>query len=107
MTRTDHTASVPDLYLERYRLGELPEEERGRIERLLALEPELRGRLDALKHSDAEAARRYPAHEAGARIRDRARAEDAAAAAAPTSFAQLAAVWLAPAVAAATVVLAV
>ena len=27
MTAPDDTASVPDLYLERYRLGELPEDE--------------------------------------------------------------------------------
>ena len=109
MTRTDQTVSVPDLYLERYRLGELPEEERGRIERLLALEPELRGRLETLTHSDSQVAQRYPAREAAVRIRDRARVDDAAAASPrrTTSFAQLGAVWLAPAVAAATVVLAV
>ena len=35
MTRPDDTAPVPDLYLERYLLEELPSEERGRIARLL------------------------------------------------------------------------
>ena len=79
MTRTDHTAPVPDLYLERYLLGELPEEERGRIERLVDLDPELRGRLDTLKRSDSEVAQRYPAREVAERIRGRARVEDAAA----------------------------
>jgi hypothetical protein len=107
MTRTDHTAPVPDLYLERYLLGELPEEERGRIERLVDLDPELRGRLDTLKRSDSEVAQRYPAREVAERIRGRARVEDAAAPRRATSFGQLTAVWLAPAVAAATVVLAV
>ena len=53
MTRPDDAATVPDLYLERYRLGELPEDERGRIERLLELDPALQGRLEALKGSDA------------------------------------------------------
>ena len=45
MTRPDDDARsrVPDFYLERYRLGELPEDERDRVERLLELDPELRG----------------------------------------------------------------
>ncbi len=60
MTRPDDAARtrVPDLYLERYRLGELPEDERHRIEQLLELDPELRGRLEALEASDAEIASR-------------------------------------------------
>ena len=76
MTRPDDDAQarVPDLYLERYRLGELPEDERNRVERLLELDPELRGRLDALQGSDAEVARRYPAPLMDERIRARARA---------------------------------
>ncbi len=106
MIRTDDAAPVPDLYLERYLLEELPEEERGHIERLLELDPGLKNRLDTLRHSDSEIARRYPAHEAAERIRGRARVEDAAESGRATSFGQLTAVWLAPAVAAATVVLA-
>ena len=74
MTRPDDDAPVPDLYLERYRLGELPEDERGRIERLLELDPELRGRLEALHASDADVARDYPAPLMGERIRHRATA---------------------------------
>ncbi len=73
MTRSDDTVPVPDLYLERYLLKELPESERGRIEQLLELDPELRGRLDALKESEGELALRYPAPDMADRIRGRLR----------------------------------
>jgi hypothetical protein len=107
MTRPDDTARirVPDLYLERYRLGELPEDERGRIERLLELDPELRGRLDGLGSSDAEIARRLPAPLMDERIRGRARA--AGTSRSEAQPARRGRVWLAPALAAAAVVLAV
>jgi hypothetical protein len=73
MTRPDETVPVPDLYLERYLLGELPEDDRTRIEQLLELDPELRGRLDALKESEGDLARRYPAPDMADRIRGRLR----------------------------------
>jgi hypothetical protein len=103
MTRPDET-TVPDLYLERYRLGELPGDERSRIERLLALDPKLRDRLDALERSDAEVARRYPAPMMDERIRDRIRGAERRTDAAP---ARRGIPWLVPAVAAVAVVLAV
>jgi hypothetical protein len=73
MTRPDETEPVPDLYLERYLLGELPEDDRRRIEQLLELDPELRGRLDALQGSNRDLAQRYPAPEMAERIRGRLR----------------------------------
>jgi hypothetical protein len=104
MTRSDD-ATVPDLYLERYRLGELPEGERGRIERLLALDPGLRARLDALELSEADVARRHPPALMEERIRDRARAPGVSRS--ETASARWTRRWLIPAVAAAAVVLAV
>jgi hypothetical protein len=105
MTLPHDAGPVPDLFLERYLLGELPEDERGRIEQLLELDPDLRGRLDALKGSEAERARRYPAPDMADRIRGRLRAAVAAENAQGSE--RRARGWLVPAVAAATVVLAV
>jgi hypothetical protein len=70
MKRPD-AAPVPDLYLERYRLGELPEDERRRIEQILEADPELRDRLQALERSEAETSRLYPTALMGERIRQR------------------------------------
>lgn len=106
MTRTDQTPPVPDLFLERYLLGELPEDERGRIEQLLALDPELRARLDALERSNGEIADRYAPAAVAEEIRGRARIQEVAEVRRTSSSGHLAA-WLAPAVAAATVLLAV
>ena len=103
MTRPDDAATVPDLYLERYVLGELPEDERGRIERLLALDPALRSRLDALKSSDVEIARQYPPALLDERIRARARGDSRR----EVTTGRRGPGWLAPALAAAAVVLAV
>jgi len=105
MTRPDDTAPVPDLYLERYLIGELPNEERGRIERLLELDPELRHRLDSLKGSEAETARRHPAPLMADRIRNRLRRVGMARGEGDPG--RHARGWLVPAVAAATVLLAV
>ncbi len=104
MTRPND-ATVPDLSLERYRLGELPEDEAGRIERLLALDPGLRDRLGALERSDVEIARRYPAPLMGERVREQARA--AGVARGETAPGRRTRRWLVPALAAAAVVLAV
>jgi hypothetical protein len=48
------TERVPDVILERYRLGELPAEEVSRIASLVAEDAALRERLAALEQSDAE-----------------------------------------------------
>jgi len=63
MTRrldTHGDRGVPDLVLERYRLGELPAAEAEALERRLELEPDLAARLAALDRSDEEIRRRYP-----------------------------------------------
>ena len=54
--KTD-TNPVPDLLLERYRLGELPPAEAEALERRLLADGELRGRVEALDRSDAEVRR--------------------------------------------------
>lgn len=64
---------VPDLLLERYALGELPDEEKSRLERELKTDSETRARLDALRRSNAEILAAYPAEAAVARIEQRAR----------------------------------
>jgi hypothetical protein len=51
---------VPDLVLERYRLGELPPDETVALERRLEVEPDLAARLAALDRSDEEIRRLYP-----------------------------------------------
>src|SRR3954468_4176773 len=53
------TRPIPELLLERYRLGELPERARVAIEREIAAGPGARARLDALARSDAEIHERY------------------------------------------------
>jgi anti-sigma factor RsiW len=105
MTRPDDVAPVPDLYLERYLLGELPHEERERIERLLELDPELRDRLDTLKGSEAETARLHPAPLMADQIRNRLRR--AGMARSTGDSARRAWGWRVPALVAAVVVLAV
>jgi hypothetical protein len=104
MKRADD-APVPDLYLERYRLGELPGDERARVERLLAADPELRDRLEALKRSEEEIARRHPAPLMDERIRHRRRSTEAPRR--ETAQARRQTGWLLPALAAAALLLAV
>jgi len=50
---------VPDVVLERYRLKELPENSARAVEAMLAADPELQARLDALEISDDEIHRQY------------------------------------------------
>ncbi len=54
------TRRIPDVVLERYRLNELPDASARAVEMMLAADPELRARLDALDGSDAEILRDYP-----------------------------------------------
>jgi hypothetical protein len=82
MTRrrdTDGVRGVPDLLLERYRVGELPPAETEALERRLAGEPGLAARLEALERSDEEIRRRYPPEWLSERIRRRRRPEPASA----------------------------
>jgi hypothetical protein len=53
------TRNIPDLVLERYRLNELPETSARAVEQMLAADPALRARLDALDRSDADIRARY------------------------------------------------
>src|SRR3954466_2580453 len=53
------TRKVPDLVLEQYRLGELPEASTRAIEAMAAADPELRARIDALEISDDKIRRDY------------------------------------------------
>jgi hypothetical protein len=70
---------VPDLILERYRLGEKTSDEAAAFERRLHGDDELRQRLEALEASDEGIRRRYPPAVLAAAVRQRleARAEDA------------------------------
>lgn len=63
---------IPDLLLERFRLGEMSPAEIKEIRRRLEVDEELRSRLRALEESDEEIRRRYPSSWLAMRIRERA-----------------------------------
>jgi hypothetical protein len=71
MSREDEASRVPDLLLERYRLGELPPGEVERLEWRLKGDAELRQRLQALERSDQEIRRQYPSEWLAERVRTR------------------------------------
>jgi hypothetical protein len=73
MKRASDADPVPDLLLERYRLGEIDGRERERLARLLSVDESLRFRLADLERSDAEIRERYPAEWLADRVRDRLR----------------------------------
>lgn len=52
MSADPHDGLVPDITLERYRLGELPPRDRDRLDVRLRCDADLRMRLDALERSD-------------------------------------------------------
>jgi len=62
---------VPDLFLEQFRLGELPEPDGARLRRALRTDPSVQGRLDALVGSDERIAADYPASWLAGAIRQR------------------------------------
>ena len=62
---------VPDLFLEQFRLGELPEPDGERLRRALRTDPSVQGRLDALAGSDERIAADYPASWLAGAIRQR------------------------------------
>jgi len=99
MTRERDDSRVPDLLLERYRLGELPEAETRQLRERLGVDPDLKARLDALESSDAEIRHRYPPGWLAEAVRARARRP----APAPRPWRQR---WLSPAALAAAAVLA-
>jgi len=53
------TRNIPDFVLERYRLKELPERSARAVEHMMAADPSIRARLDALAASDADIQRQY------------------------------------------------
>jgi hypothetical protein len=61
---------VPDLVLERLRLGELPEADARALRARLESDPELRARLEALERSDAELGRKLAAAGLAERARE-------------------------------------
>ena len=65
---------VPDVILERYRLGELPADEAARVEHRLRTDEALRRRLDELEVSDREIRRCYPPEWLAEQVRERRRA---------------------------------
>lgn len=69
--------SVPDLLLERYLLGELPEGARLHLEVRLGSDPELRNRLESLRASDAEILKQHPPESVAWRLQARLRRENA------------------------------
>jgi anti-sigma factor RsiW len=74
VTNPDHDLSpVPDLFLERYRLGEMSPTETARFRQRLETDKELRTRLRALDESDEEIRRRYPSGWLEEHIRQRLR----------------------------------
>ena len=71
MSRDSDPVSVPDLVLERHRLGELPPGEAEALARRLDRDEGLRRRLEALDRSDEEIRRLYPPDWLAGRIRER------------------------------------
>ncbi len=65
---------LPEWKIERYLLGELPDEELQRIDRLRAEDAELAAEIDRLQASNQEILTKYPADEMAAKIRQRAEA---------------------------------
>jgi len=63
---------LPDWKLERYLLGELPDEQINEIDRLLEHDNELMERIRALRESDRSILEKYPAETMADRIRQRA-----------------------------------
>jgi hypothetical protein len=101
MTRERDESRIPDLLLERYRLGELPEAETRQLRERLDADPDLKARLDALESSDREIRHRYPPGWLAEAVRARASARRPAPARRPWRQR-----WLSPAALAAAAVLA-
>jgi hypothetical protein len=70
-SRSSSPTRVPDVILERYRLGEMTPDEMAAFERRLHGDGELRQRLQTLETSDEEIRRRYPPAVLAAHVRQR------------------------------------
>ena len=77
--RSGASPRPPDLILERYRLGELAEDEAAALDCRLQDDDELRTRLAALDRSDLEVRERYPPQILAAGVRMRLESRSAAA----------------------------
>jgi len=77
--RSNGPARVPDLILERYRLGEMTPDEAAAFERRLSGDDELCQQLQALDASDDEIRRRHPPAVLAAHVRQRLEARAAKA----------------------------
>jgi hypothetical protein len=69
--------AVPEILLERFRLGELPPEQMAALRARAATEPALRARIEALEGSDAAILRAYPAEGMARALDSRARSLEA------------------------------
>lgn len=77
MKRQIHDSSyMPDLLVERYRLGEMSPSEIERFHRHLLADQDLQGRLQALDRSDEDIAQQYPDGWLAAQVRRRLRRKD-------------------------------
>lgn len=101
MSRHRDDGWVPELVLERFRLGELPEAEAERLRERLRSDAALRGRLEALDASDREIRRLHPPGWLANAARSRVAARSGARSRGPRRHP-----WLAPAALAAAATLA-
>lgn len=69
------SGALPDLFLERYRLGELSVEDMRRVEARLETDAPLRARLDALRTSDADLLKAHPPEALANTLQSRLRRE--------------------------------
>lgn len=76
----EEDAGIPDVILERYRLGELPAQQAAEVAERLQADAALQHRLDELERSDQEIRRRYPPEWLADRVRERVQAEHGRAA---------------------------
>jgi hypothetical protein len=106
---SDQDARLPDLLLERYRLGEMSGDQREVVERRLAADPEGQTRLKQLQESDLEIERQHPPEWLAGRVRERLQAHAATAGASIPRRSRWAFRWPVPAalVSAAAVLIAV
>jgi hypothetical protein len=102
VTSRKENAGIPEIILERYRLGELSAEQTAELEGQLQTDEALRHRLDQLALSDEEIRRRYPPGWLADRIRERRRAEPGPS---PSRRAAWSRYWPAPVALAAVAVL--
>jgi hypothetical protein len=98
----NHQSSLPDIVLERYRLGELSPDEAARVSAQVERDPLVRDRLTAIERSDAEFAAGGVAHRLETGARDRLERRRSRVQGSPGG---LVAVWAVPVVVVAAAIL--